>query len=29
VEAIQRELRDHVRPLLENFPTGAALTHDG
>jgi dTMP kinase len=29
VEQIQRELRDHIRPLLENFPTGAALTHDG
>jgi dTMP kinase len=29
VEEIQRTLRDHVRPLLENFPTGAALTHDG
>jgi dTMP kinase len=29
VEVIQRTLRDHVRPLLENFPTGAALTHDG
>ena len=28
VEEIQRTLRDHVRPLLENFPTGAALTHD-
>ncbi len=29
VEEIQRRLRDHVRPILENFPTGAALTHDG
>ncbi len=29
VESIQRELRDHVRPILKNFPTGAALTHDG
>jgi len=29
VEEIQRSLRDHVRPMLENFPTGAALTHDG
>jgi dTMP kinase len=29
VEEIQRALRDHVRPILENFPTGAALTHDG
>ena len=29
VEEIQRELRSHVRPILENFPTGAALTHDG
>jgi dTMP kinase len=29
VEEIQRTLRDHVRPILENFPTGAALTHDG
>ncbi len=29
VEEIQRALRDHVRPVLENFPTGAALTHDG
>ncbi len=29
VEEIQRQLREHVRPLLENFPTGAALTHDG
>jgi len=29
VEEIQRELRGHIRPLLENFPTGAALTHDG
>ena len=28
VEEIQRALRDHVRPILENFPTGAALTHD-
>jgi len=29
VEEIQRALRGHVRPVLENFPTGAALTHDG
>ncbi|HYB62917.1 MAG TPA: dTMP kinase [Thermoplasmata archaeon] len=29
VEEIQRVLREHIRPLLENFPTGAALTHDG
>jgi dTMP kinase len=29
VEEIQRTLRGHVLPLLENFPTGAALTHDG
>jgi dTMP kinase len=29
VEEIQRTLRDHVRPILENFPTGEALTHDG
>ena len=29
VEEIQRSLRDHVRTMLENFPTGAALTHDG
>jgi dTMP kinase len=29
VEEIQAALRDHVRPILENFPTGAALTHDG
>jgi dTMP kinase len=28
VEAVQKELRGHVRPILENFPTGAALTHD-
>jgi len=28
VEEIQRGLREHVRPILENFPTGAALTHD-
>jgi dTMP kinase len=28
VEEIQRTLRDHVRPLLEEFPTGEALTHD-
>jgi len=28
VEEIQRALRDHVRPILENFPTGEALTHD-
>ena len=28
VEEIQRVLRDHVRPILENFPTGEALTHD-
>jgi len=29
VEEIQRALRDQIRPILENFPTGAALTHDG
>jgi dTMP kinase len=29
VEQIQRTLRDYLRPVLENFPTGAALTHDG
>lgn len=29
VEVIQRELRENLAPLLENFPTGAALTHDG
>ncbi len=29
VEQIQAELRAHIRPILENFPTGAALTHDG
>ncbi len=29
VEQIQQVLRGHVRPFLENFPTGAALTHDG
>ena len=28
VEEIQRELRAHLRPLLENFPTGARLLHD-
>ncbi len=28
VEAIQTELRGHLAPLLENFPTGAALLHD-
>ncbi len=29
VEEIQRTLRNYVRPMLQNFPTGAALTHDG
>lgn len=29
VEQIQQALRGHVRPILQNFPTGAALTHDG
>ncbi len=29
VEAIQSTLRGHVQPLLENFPTGVALTRDG
>jgi dTMP kinase len=29
VEAIQTELRTNLTPLLENFPTGAALLHDG
>jgi dTMP kinase len=29
VEAIQAELRANLRPLLENFPTGARLLHDG
>jgi dTMP kinase len=29
VEAIQTELRTNLAPLLENFPTGAALLHDG
>jgi dTMP kinase len=28
VEQIQQTLRTHVRPLLENFPTGVALTRD-
>ena len=29
VESIQAELRSNLRPLLENFPTGARLLHDG
>jgi dTMP kinase len=29
VEAIQKDLRADLRPLLENFPTGADLMHDG
>ncbi len=29
VEAIQAELRSNLAPLLENFPTGADLLHDG
>ncbi|HUJ78653.1 MAG TPA: hypothetical protein VLX64_06565, partial [Thermoplasmata archaeon] len=29
VEEIQATLRTEVRPLLENFPTGERLTHDG
>jgi len=29
VEEIQASLRAEVRPLLENFPTGERLTHDG
>ncbi|MGI0070575.1 MAG: dTMP kinase [Thermoplasmata archaeon] len=29
VEAIQAELRGHVRPVLEGFPTGERLIHDG
>jgi dTMP kinase len=29
VETIQTELRGHVRPALENFPTGERLMHDG
>jgi dTMP kinase len=29
VEQIQSELRENVRPLLENFPTVARLMHDG
>ncbi|HXY47555.1 MAG TPA: dTMP kinase [Thermoplasmata archaeon] len=29
VESIQAELRTNLRPLLENFPTGARLLHDG
>ena len=29
VEAIQAELRENLRPLLENFPTGERLVHDG
>ncbi len=29
VEAIQAALRGHVGPILQNFPTGEALLHDG
>jgi dTMP kinase len=29
VEAIQSEIRENLRPLLENFPTGERLMHDG
>ena len=29
VETIQAELRNHVRPILQNFPTGERLLHDG
>jgi dTMP kinase len=29
VEAIQRDLRGHVEPLLRDFPTGERLLHDG
>ncbi len=29
VEAIQAELRENLRPMLENFPTVARLMHDG
>jgi dTMP kinase len=29
VEAIQSELREDLRPMLENFPTGERLVHDG
>jgi len=29
VEAIQKELRANLKPLIENFPTGARLMHDG
>ena len=29
VEQIQRDLRTDLRPLLENFPTGERLMHDG
>jgi dTMP kinase len=28
VEEIQQALRGHIRPILQNFPTGAALIHD-
>jgi dTMP kinase len=28
VEAIQAELRENLRPMLENFPTGERLVHD-
>jgi dTMP kinase len=29
VEAIQSELRENLQPMLENFPTGERLVHDG
>jgi len=29
VEEIQKELRANLKPLIENFPTGARLMHDG
>ncbi len=29
VEAIQADLRSNLRPMLENFPTGERLIHDG
>jgi dTMP kinase len=29
VEAIQADLRENLKPLLQNFPTGADLMHDG
>ncbi|MGD0249588.1 MAG: dTMP kinase [Thermoplasmata archaeon] len=29
VEAIQADLRENLRPVLENFPTGERMVHDG